>query len=93
MCELCQQGIDKSRLFGKYYGYPDCCIDQWINDSPYANGKPGNKITELQEEVYQMGSKDYGFYPCDKCCLKIIRGQITIDQLIINRICPDKFRA
>jgi hypothetical protein len=65
--------------FGKYLGYPDCCIadflDRWVNDK---------ETTSIQNTIsYKTGYT--GFVPCDACCDKIARKETTISGLITNR--------
>jgi len=60
-------------LLGKYYGYPKCCIDSFIDDTK-----------RTQSQIYV--DKGLGFIPCNNCATKIMNGENTIEQLIKNRI-------
>jgi hypothetical protein len=72
------QEINYRELFGKYYGYPKCCIDSFII---------GTKKTRNQ----RYSHKRLGFIPCNNCATKIMNGEITIEQLIKNRIYSKAF--
>lgn len=71
---------NKFKLLGKYYGYPDCCVDSFI----LSLQKPKS---QYQINVHQ----GLGFIPCDSCATKILNGETTIDQLIQNRIYKSPF--
>jgi len=66
------------KLLGKYYGYPECCINSFIDDT---------KRTRTQRYVH----KGLGFIPCNNCATKIMNGENTIEQLIKNRIFSKAF--
>ena len=61
---------------GEYFGYPKCCIDSFSK-------VPFNKRTLSQLNVH----KYTGFIPCDQCATKIMSNEITLENLIKNRIC------
>ena len=65
-------------LLGKFYGYPECCIDSFILDI---------KRTRNQRYVH----KGLGFIPCNNCATKIMNGENTLEQLIKNRIFSKEF--
>jgi len=67
-------------LLGKFYGYPKCCINSFIENT---------KRTRNQRYVH----KGLGFIPCNNCATKIMNGDITIEQLIKNRIFSKEFPA
>jgi hypothetical protein len=71
-----------TKLAGKFYGYPTCCITSFVNDITGTN-----KRTPSQLQVHN-GS---GFIPCHNCATKIIMGQTTLEQLITERICSTEF--
>lgn len=58
------------RTTGKYYGYPQCCIDAFINDK-----------SNRDQEIH----KNQGFLPCQEHAKQIKEGKITIESLITNR--------
>jgi hypothetical protein len=65
-------------ILGKYYGYPSCCIDSFVINTPK---------THIQQFVH----KGLGFIPCNSCATKIMNGENTIEELIKNRICRIPF--
>ena len=66
---------NKYREAGKYFGYPKCCIDAFILDTPEA----------LKERNPKWN--DTGFIPCPEC-LKIaatVRGLFSLVKCRIHR--------
>lgn len=59
---------------GKYYGYPECCIQEFIKY--YLKEKPR---TDEQEKVHQFS----GFIPCHQHALEILAGKITLQAIIL----------
>jgi hypothetical protein len=64
---------------GHYFGYPECCIKNFC--------ERGFKLTDEQEAVH----KHTGFTPCPECSKKILRGEATLESLLVNRICKEPF--
>jgi len=69
------------RDVGKFYGYPDCCINS------FCERKFIGDISEEQRMVHN-GS---GFIPCKNHSMEIIAGKIKIESLIQNRECQFPF--
>jgi hypothetical protein len=72
---------DHWRNQGKYYGYPDCCIDSFVNRGLF------RELSREQKRVH----KNYGFIPCPECAKKIVEGKTTLEGLIKNRECKTPF--
>lgn len=75
--------IERAEAFitgGLYFGYPQCCIQQFIDRFP-------NCSTGLEAEVHQH----FGFIPCDKHAQDIREGISTLDSLIDERQCETPF--
>ena len=66
--------------YGKYYGYLKCCIKQFEE-----------QFKKTKNELNIKVSKSTGFIPCDYHTNKILLGDITLENLIKNRICKSKF--
>ena len=62
---------------GKFYGFPDCCISDFIN-----------KI-RTKEQI--KASRSSGFMPCVKHAEEILAKKIKLEDLIINRVCKREF--
>ena len=62
---------------GKFYGYPDCCIINFIN-----------KI-RTKEQI--KASRYTGFMPCVKHAKEILAKKIKLEDLIQNRVCKKEF--
>ena len=68
---------------GNYYGYPKCCIDEFI----FTRIKMKIKIPEKLIKI----SKNSGFIPCLKCCIKITNKNTQVKSLIKKRKCKLNF--
>jgi hypothetical protein len=67
---------------GKFYGYPDCCINQFIN-----------KITNYEKHTKDQikVSKYKGFIPCKYHTKLILDGKMILEDLINDRKCKKEF--
>ena len=74
--EITQEDIDNWKERGKYYGYPQCCIDAFCD-------RIDLNITPAQEQVID----NHGFIPCHDHALMIISGKATLESLIEERQC------
>ena len=73
---------DLSRIFydnGHYYGYPHCCINEFIL-----------KRLVLNDNRFPIISKT-GFIPCETHTKQILENLISIKDLIKDRICEWEF--
>jgi hypothetical protein len=70
--------------YGKYYGYPKCCIESFIESTMLFKNK-----TRTQIKI----SNNSGFIPCSYCSWKVLSKQCTLNDLIHNRICDKPFRT
>lgn len=87
MCEYClndesfevtQEDVDYWRENGKYFGYPQCCIDSFCNQ--YA-------LTSEQEDAID----NHGFIPCHKHAIMILENKTTLKELIKDRQCKHDY--
>ena len=62
---------------GKFYGYPDCCISDFIN--------------KIKTDKQKKASRHSGFIPCLKHAEEILAKKIKLEDLIQNRICERDF--
>ena len=70
---------------GIFYGYPKCCIDSFIQVKI-------NKRTSAQRLVQRKSVvSGTGYIPCHQCSVKILNNEETIESLITNRLCRNKF--
>ena len=72
---------DKRKL-GVYFGYPECCIDFFMN-----------KSTQLrkQETINGKASNGSGFIPCTKHAQQILNKEIRLVDILHNRECEAIF--
>lgn len=71
------------RVWGKYYGFPSCCVESMIE---FCDKNPEKGYAW---EVKRNKFSGSGFVPCDKCDRK--PALITKFRIAHNRICPSKF--
>jgi hypothetical protein len=71
---------ESMKQLGIFYGYPECCIDSFLK-------VPSSERTRDQRRAH----KNNGFIPCHNCSVKIINGEITLEGLITNRVCRNRF--
>lgn len=67
---------------GLYYGYPDCCIMDFC--------KRASKVNE-PTEAQGKASLGTGFIPCPSCTELVNAGQLTLQDLIKDRVCEAAF--
>jgi hypothetical protein len=68
---------------GIYFGYPRCCIAYFINRH--------NNKSELIAKRQHIPENGTGFVPCKSCTQRVLSGEITIGQLIMDRECETAF--
>ena len=72
------------RAIGKYYGYPECCIEFFM--TIMVNKEFGKKA-----QINRKVSNDTGFIPCTKHAEQILEKKITLENILYNRQCETKF--
>jgi hypothetical protein len=76
----------KNQCWGDYFGYPKCCIRSFHDML-----KSGYQHKDLSHERKIVTTN--GFVPCQNCAERIVRGEITIYELILpTRLSPKTFR-
>lgn len=71
---------------GDYFGYPQCCQDEFQRVFDMPQSLVEAERTEFQKELYGTG-----FVPCPKCAYDLHYGLCTIKDLIKDRIAPEPF--
>ena len=71
---------------GTYFGYPKCCIKEFLIDLEI-----GILFVNKRNRMKRIKAGKNGFIPCKKHARLINKKEITIDNLIKNRICPTPF--
>ena len=74
--ETTQEDIEFWKQNGKYFGYPQCCIDAFCN-------RVGVELTPEQNSVID----NHGFIPCQHHAIMILQKRTTLKELISNREC------
>jgi hypothetical protein len=67
---------------GSYYGYPKCCTNDFV-----IRMHNEQKIKPIQE----VAGRYSGYIPCVKCSKYIITKNLSLNDLIKNRTCKNKF--
>jgi hypothetical protein len=89
MCEHCindeyeevtEEDINYWKENGKYFGYPQCCIDEFCN-------RDSLELSVEQESVID----NHGFIPCQEHSVMILQGKTTLKDLITNRKCTYEY--
>lgn len=70
------------RDVGKYYGYPECCIEFFMTKNIY-----NKEFTQINRKA----SNDTGFIPCTKHATQILEKKNTLEDILHNRQCETKF--
>lgn len=76
--------MDRSEILGVYFGYPDCCIEEFV---AFQDDLGRKQSIQMDPKVHQHT----GFIPCVKHCRQIKTGRLELEDLITNRVCRSRF--
>lgn len=79
MCILCEATADEMAEYGKIFGYPECCISEYVKDTIYMN-KTG--IDVRNEAQIKIARETHGFVPCKKHAKLIKKGKVSLEDLV-----------
>lgn len=65
---------------GEFFGYPTCCVKAFLR-----------RVSGKKTRDEQLQAARAGFIPCFKHANKILKGEISLDNIIENRICSVPF--
>lgn len=75
--------IDTSSFSGIQYGYPQCCIDEFIKCTPSEMSRRNPTQEEkIRLKASMINGKYTGFIPCILHAKQIISGKTTVENLI-----------
>lgn len=75
---------------GEFFGYPECCINWFIErGTKLYTISDMNKLIEAAEVPKNQQNYIHGFIPCPKCAEKVVPGREG--ELIKNRKCPTPY--
>jgi hypothetical protein len=79
MCIYCEADPEKMKEYGKIFGYPECCIKEFIHDTSIMKitGKDPRNKTQIK-----VGILTHGFVPCKEHARLIKRKKITPEDLV-----------
>lgn len=77
MCQNCDtgDGFDGFRKYGHFFGYPECCIKQFVKDVKQIMSGKKDPRTETQSELATLMN---GYVPCPECAEKIMSGDKSV---------------
>lgn len=79
--------LDLFKHYGDYFGYPLCCVEEFIRFQ-----KNGVILSWKLRPIEQQETARNGFIPCVKHAKEILEGKIRIEDLIsIERKHPKPF--
>ena len=78
MCIFCEED---PKIIGKFFGYPDCCINWYVNTQK-KYGKGNQDHLSNYQEAFLKGTEGIGFLPCPKCAKKIIKRNLSPDKFV-----------
>lgn len=83
MTDQDKEFIKTSIESGRKYGYPECCIDEFIRQYPslIKNKKPSN-LDVLRYKMGLVNGEFKGFIPCLKHATQILKKEIELNSLI-----------
>jgi hypothetical protein len=79
MCIFCNATIKEIKEYGLIFGYPVCCIDEFIQDTVHMRKTGKDNRTATQKKI---GLEKHGFVPCKKHAKMIKKGLITAEDLV-----------
>jgi len=65
---------------GEFFGYPKCCVKAFLL-----------RVSGKKTKDKQLEAARAGFIPCAKHADKILKGEISLDNVIENRVCSVPF--
>lgn len=82
MCNLCNISAEEVRKRGIIFGYPDCCIEEFIRDTEWMEH---SDIDVRNEAQISIAKQTAGFVPCKMHTEMILNGQTTPEDLVVKR--------
>jgi len=82
MCIHCESSPEKIVEYGKIFGYPDCCIREFILDSSMINNLGIDRRNKTQIKV---AVSTHGFVPCKEHARLIRKKKTTPEDLVRDR--------
>ena len=79
MCIFCRATEEQIIEYGKAFGYPSCCIEEFVRDTDILHATGKDIRNEWQKEIARS---TYGFVPCKKHAAMIAHGKITAEDIV-----------
>lgn len=81
MCQFCVDDRTKMREYGRQFGYPKCCIEEFVRDADTINTSGKDPRSMVQAAI----GNETGYIPCKACAVKLALGEKELKDLINNR--------
>jgi hypothetical protein len=75
------------RVTGRHYGYPICCIEEFISDIQIL--MRGGDTPRTEEQSNLATNVTHGFIPCKACMQKMKEQNLKPEDLLIERTAAD----
>lgn len=82
MCMFCEATNDQIKEYGEIFGYPDCCIQEFISDTNLMDETGVDVRNDMQITI---AINTHGFVPCKMHAEMIEYGEITAEDLVSKR--------
>lgn len=82
MCIFCEATDKQVKEYGDIFGYPDCCIQEFISDTKTMNETGVDVRNDIQVTIAR---NTHGFVPCKMHAQMIEYGEITPEELVVKK--------
>ena len=82
MCIFCDADEHQTRDYGRAFGYPDCCIEEFIQDLKIMDE---SGVDVRNNDQIDIARRTMGFVPCKNHTEMIINGHTTPEDLVITK--------
>lgn len=96
MCKNCKgtpepqdDGFNQFRIYGIYYGYPVCCIDEFISDVKIIMAGGENPRTAEQQSL--ATNVTHGFIPCKAHMQEMAEKNLKPEDILCERMAPPEW--
>lgn len=82
MCIFCEANYEEMKEYGEIFGYPDCCIQEFISDTKTME-ETGVDVRNDMQITIAINTR--GFVPCKMHAEMIEYGEITPEELVVKK--------
>jgi hypothetical protein len=88
MCTFCEQD---ARVIGEFFGYHQCCIDDYLKGEEEHGRGDLDRLTHFQLKYQRITKGRTSFMPCPTHAKQIVKNKLPLKTLVSNRICSVDF--